>query len=594
MRAIVMMFDSLNRHYLPGFSKSLLDLPNFERLRQKATTFSRSYAGSMPCMPARRELHTGRYNFLHRGWGPLEPFDDSVPELLRRAGTYTHLVTDHQHYWEDGGATYHNRYSSFEFIRGQEGDPWKGHVADPEIPPTLSWRGGEVWRQDWVNRPYLSQPGQHCQTRTFDAGLEFIDTNRSEDNWLLQIESFDPHEPFFSSPEHRERVGDSYAGDHFDWPDYRPVLESDAEVEHIRKGYAALLTMCDDSLGRLLDRMDEYDMWDDTALIVCTDHGFLLGEHEWYGKNAQPWYEETIHTPLFVWDPKGETNGAVCDAFVQTIDVAATLLDLFGLERPKDMQGRSILSLTRRGATTLRGAGLFGIFGGHVSVTDGRHVYMRSSATPANTPLVEYTLMPTRMKSRYGVAELADIELVPAFDFTKGLRLLRTRGMAFGNPYHFGSLIYDLEADPEQNHPIDDAALELTLATLLVQLMRENDAPESQFERLGLPATGEVDESHLLVNSQWAQVEASQNRNWRKAPASDFAVAGTLTIAEAHARPALGDRVGQAFGMPLGKPVVDRFGPLTLWHLAVMSPAMTPERLKRLDADLAQYKDALS
>ena len=389
-------------------------------------------------------------------------------------------------------------------------------------------------------------------------------------------------------------MGDSYAGDHFDWPDYRPVLESDAEVEHIRKGYAALLTMCDDSLGRLLDRMDEYDMWDDTALIVCTDHGFLLGEHEWYGKNAQPWYEETIHTPLFVWDPKGETNGAVCDAFVQTIDVAATLLDLFGLERPKDMQGRSILSLTRRGATTLRGAGLFGIFGGHVSVTDGRHVYMRSSATPANTPLVEYTLMPTRMKSRYGVAELADIELVPAFDFTKGLRLLRTRGMAFGNPYHFGSLIYDLEADPEQNHPIDDAALELTLATLLVQLMRENDAPESQFERLGLPATGEVDESHLLVNSQWAQVEASQNRNWRKAPASDFAVAGTLTIAEAHARPALGDRVGQAFGMPLGKPVVDRFGPLTLWHLAVMSPAMTPERLKRLDADLAQYKDALS
>ncbi len=83
-------------------------------------------------MPARRELHTGRYNFLHRSWSPLEPFDDSMPEILDRTGIHTHLVSDHGHYWEDGGATYHTRYSTWECVRGQEGDHWKGNL-NPEI-----------------------------------------------------------------------------------------------------------------------------------------------------------------------------------------------------------------------------------------------------------------------------------------------------------------------------------------------------------------------------------------------------------------------------------------------------------------------------
>ncbi|MEU4898169.1 hypothetical protein AB0B12_39895 [Streptomyces sp. NPDC044780] len=76
-------------------------------------------------MPARRELHTGRHNILHRSWGPLEPFDDSMPEL-KQHGVYTHLAGDHQHYWEDGDASYHGRYSTWEFFRGQEGDAGQG------------------------------------------------------------------------------------------------------------------------------------------------------------------------------------------------------------------------------------------------------------------------------------------------------------------------------------------------------------------------------------------------------------------------------------------------------------------------------------
>ena len=117
----MVMFDSLNRRMLPPYGCNWVYAPNFTRLSEMSVTFDNCYVGSMPCMPARRELHTGRYNFLHRSWGPMEPFDDSMPEILKNRGIYTHLISDHAHYWEDGGCNYHTRYSSWEISRGQEG-----------------------------------------------------------------------------------------------------------------------------------------------------------------------------------------------------------------------------------------------------------------------------------------------------------------------------------------------------------------------------------------------------------------------------------------------------------------------------------------
>ncbi|NEA21697.1 hypothetical protein [Actinomadura bangladeshensis] len=95
--------------------------------------------------------------------GPLEPFDDSVPETLKENGVYTHLATDHQHYWLDGSATYHPRYSTFEFFRGQEGDERKGHVADPVVPDSVPHSANPLRRQDWVNRLYLKDEADHPQ-----------------------------------------------------------------------------------------------------------------------------------------------------------------------------------------------------------------------------------------------------------------------------------------------------------------------------------------------------------------------------------------------------------------------------------------------
>ncbi|MFD5650231.1 sulfatase [Streptomyces sp. NPDC127039] len=498
MKAVMLLFDSLNRRFLPNYGARWVHAPHFERLGRHTVTFDNCYAGSMPCMPARRELHTGRSNFLHRSWGPLEPFDDSVPEILGEQGVYTHLVTDHPHYWEDGGATYHGRFRTFEFFRGQEGDAWKGHVADPRIPEDLHRTRNELWRQDWINRQYMPTAADHPQTRTVDAGLEFLRTNGAEDGWFLQIETFDPHEPFFSYAEHKAHYPHEYSGPHFDWPDYKEVDEPPAVIAHARKEYAALLTMCDASLGRVLDAFDAQDLWPDTMLVVCTDHGFLLGEHGWWAKNTPPWYDENIHTPLFVWDPRTRRRDERRGALVQTVDLAVTLLDAFGVDPTPDMEGRSLLPAVDEDAA-VRESALFGGFGAHVSVTDGRYVYMRASATEENSPLFEHTLMPTHMTSRFAPDELRSAELVPPLSFTKGAPLLRMPAtFTTGRSWRFGTLLFDLSQDPEQESPLADAGLERRMIRLLVDAMRRADAPPSQYERLGLPADGRpVEDRHL-------------------------------------------------------------------------------------------------
>lgn len=84
MKALMVMYDSLRRDLLSVYGGPI-PAPNFERLAAHTVCFDKSYVGSLPCMPARRELHTGRYNFLHRSWGPMEPYDDSMPEILKKA-----------------------------------------------------------------------------------------------------------------------------------------------------------------------------------------------------------------------------------------------------------------------------------------------------------------------------------------------------------------------------------------------------------------------------------------------------------------------------------------------------------------------------
>ena len=493
MRAVMVMFDSLNRHFLPPYGCDWTVAPNFARLAKRTVTFTSAFVGSMPCMPARREIHTGRYNFLHRSWGPMEPFDDSMPQILRKNGVYTHLVTDHYHYWEDGGATYHTRYSSFEITRGQESDIWKGEVAEPGPVETP----GQMRREHLINRKYLQREEDQPQAGTFRQGLEFIETNKDQDNWFVHIETFDPHEPFFSNKKYKALYPHQYSGPEFYWPKYQPVTEPRDQVEHCRYEYAALVSMCDAYLGKVLDAFDRHDLWKDTMLIVNTDHGFLLGEHDWWAKGAMPWYNELANTPLFIWDPRCGCCNVERRSLVQTIDLAPTLLEYFNVDpfSPPyqggvgggygDMQGVPLRDTIANDAP-VREAALYGLFGAHVNCTDGRCVYMRAPVDPDNVPLFNYTLMPTRMRGFFTPAELSKATLAEPFPFTKGCPVLRIPTPGWPNHHKFGTMLFDLASDPGQLHPITDPAAESRMTRLMVDLMKQNAAPKEQYERLGV------------------------------------------------------------------------------------------------------------
>lgn len=496
----MLMFDTLNRRHLPPYGCDWVHAPNFQRLAERSLTFDNSYVCSMPCMPARRDLHTGRPNFLHRGWGPLEPYDDSLPEILKARGIYTHLCSDHLHYWEEGGATYHTRYNTWEAFRGNSGDPWMGQVAEPEWPnePSFNSNARPHRRCELVNRQFIHNETDFPATRTFRAGMDFIERNHEADQWFLQIETFDPHEPFFSDPAyqaHYREAYEAYGGRFFDWPEYRRVEEPPEEVAHLRTQYAALLSMCDARLGEVLDLMDRRGMWDDTLLIVWTDHGFLLGEHDCYGKMWLPWYEEIAHTPFFVWDPRSGRAGERRSALVQpSIDLAPTILGAFGLEPTADMLGHDLANSFLRDAK-VRDCALFGSFGHHVNITDGRYVYMRGPKDESNGPCHQYGLMPCGMTHTWKPRSFAAdrCELAPPFSFTKGAQTLKIPASGWYAHERDGqgripTLLFDLENDPGQHAPIQSPEIEARLINQLIRLMRECDAPKEQFERLGLNA----------------------------------------------------------------------------------------------------------
>lgn len=510
MKAIIVMFDSLNRKSLAPYGAAVPQ-PGFSLLAEHTAVYDNCYAGSLPCMPARRELHTGRYNFLHRCWGPMEPFDDSMPQILKEQGIYTHLVSDHAHYWEDGGCTYHTRYDSWEGFRGQEGDAWKGSVADPVIPPEALGRKKHSWRQDWVNREYISSYTDMPMHKTFTAGLEFIEKNHASDSWFLQIETFDPHEPYFIPDDPADPLrpvvpprepgtevfGDvttaPYTGPHLDWPSYGPSDAYTPEmITHLRERYTALVSRCDWYLGQLIDLMDLYDLWKDTLLIVCTDHGFLLGEHGWIGKNVMPTYDEIAHTPLFCYDPRNpDEAGTRKGELARMIDIAPTLLDLFNISIPPDMKGRPLRNLEQ----VRTEFALFGLHGGHINITDGRYVYMRAPVDPEDTRLFNYTLMPTHIYSLFTPEELQDMELVDPLEFSKGCKVLKIRAL---RPSHstrqhtMGDHLYDLTVDPDQRTNLIGSAPDVVarLQQAMAAEMHVAGVPEEVFERYGLEWAG--------------------------------------------------------------------------------------------------------
>ncbi|XDZ64444.1 sulfatase [Alphaproteobacteria bacterium LSUCC0396] len=496
MRTVFVLFDSLNRLALECYG-GMNVTPNFARLARHGVTFDTHYVGSLPCMPARREINTGRHNFLHRSWGPLEPFDVSFVEKLQKNGTYTHLISDHYHYWSDGGATYHSRFSSWEFLRGQAWDPFSA-LVEPPVGMAARYHPMQQQRhQGMVNREFVNSETDYSLVKCFERAFHFLDNNRQSDNWFIQLECFDPHEPFMAPDRFKSLYPSDYDGPILDWPLYKRVDESPQEINELRANYAALLTMCDWYLGKLLDYFDEHDLWKDTSLIVTTDHGFLLGEHDWWAKSRMPFFEEVSHIPLIIYHPDFVDHaGERRSALTQTIDLMPTFLEIHGCLLPETVQGVSLLPLLG-GDQKIREAGIFGRFAAATNITDGRYTYFRYPEDMENQNLWEYTLMPTHQKGLFADIEFEGATLVKPFAFLGNFPVMRLpagRALVKGQGAQIEdtvTVLYDLESDPDQQNPINDPVTEERLIAEMIKIMQQTEAPPEAYARLGFDTPAE-------------------------------------------------------------------------------------------------------
>jgi arylsulfatase A-like enzyme len=502
MKTIYVLFDSLNRDALGCYGGTGISTPNFDRFAKRCITFDTHYAGSLPCMPARRDLHTGRLNFMHRSWGPLEPYDNSFAQAMKENGVYTHLITDHLHYFEDGGHGFHTKFSSYDFIRGQEYDPWVPMVQPPldRIAKDFDQRHYNVKKpskrlQHAINRSQMQAEEDMPGPRCFASALDFLDKNHTANDWFLMLECFDPHEPFHAPDRFKDIYKTGYKGGILDWPHYDRVAETPEDMAEIRANYAALVAMCDDYFGKLLDYMDSHDMWKDTCIVLSTDHGFLLSEHGWWGKVRMPYYEEISHIPLMIYHPEfQDMAGERRQSLTQSGDLMPTFMELHGLPIPPEVRSHSLLPLLQSDKAQ-REAAVFGVFSGPIGVTDGEWVLYHYPPDIAAAGLTEYTLAPAHMTVPFNVAELRTARLAPPFDFTKGIPLLAIDALA-GVPRppgndgkgfeDLGHRLYNVVRDPRQEEVIADADQQARLLGLLIAELKAHDTPPDVYRWYGL------------------------------------------------------------------------------------------------------------
>ncbi len=279
------------------------------------------------------------------------------------------------------------------------------------------------------------------------------------------------------------------------WPNYARPTESDEDIEHIKNTYMALVAFCDEQLGRLLDKMDEENLWEDTAIIMTTDHGFLLSEHDWWAKAIMPNYQEISHIPLMIYHPEYQNMAGQKRSYTtSTIDIMPTVLDWHGCSIPEEVQGQSLTAIMKEDSSKDRVVSCE-IFGGSALITDGRYAYHYFPTHLKSEGLYEYRLHPCHMRGQFSVKEMQNTELHQGFDFTKGMPLMKIKSRDDSKrvPNHNllgfqdnGTRLFDLLNDPNESNPIRNPQVEERLLSRFQSIMEKHDAPKEMYERFGL------------------------------------------------------------------------------------------------------------
>lgn len=497
MNTIFILMDSLNRHYLEAYGCKDVRSPNINSLAQRGVTFTNHIIGSAPCMPARRELMTGRREFLWRGWGHLEPFDHALASRCRQAGAVTQLFTDHYHYWENSSHGYIEHFNGYEMIRGHEHDPRTTTAPDHEADWVKAIRKyrDEMGAAYWRNVAGFKTEEDWSSVRTFGKAAEWLDENGKRDNFMLWIESFDPHEPHYVPEPYRSMYTNNDGKGYTCWPPYQREEDrvrffrdtSLEELEWIRSQYKGKLTMADKALGKVWAVMDKHNLWDNTMVILTADHGHDLAESVRDlsevtddGRDAtlrvpyakqHPHYLSHANIPLIVWHPELANKPRQEHAMTTAVDLYSTLLESCGANDISSPHGQSILPILR-GENKGRDFHYWGSFSQGICCTDGEHVLLQGA--DGSKPLYHYSAVHGRPDAVAG-------KFIPGVDWP--VWRMETSG-GLGMP----SILYR-KNDPlfnETNIIGEHLDIADAMRRRLHDIVETDGCPPEQFERLGI------------------------------------------------------------------------------------------------------------
>jgi arylsulfatase A-like enzyme len=493
--AIVVLLDSLNRHMVGAYGGTEFATPNLDRLAKRAVRFDSHYVGSLPCIPARHDLLCGALDFLWKPWGSIEIWEDSLTGRLKETDIVTQLISDHPHLFETGGENYHTDFGAWDYQRGHEGDLWRTR-PDPSWMGAPSFGRGHMPYDD--SRGWFRGEDDFPGPRVMREAVRWLTEEApAHDRFLLFVDEFDPHEPFDTPEPYASMYDDSWTEpDHLVWPPYavgavqRGVL-SEREAHQVRAQYGGKLTMIDTWFGRLLDTLEADHRFDDTVVIVCTDHGHFLGEKDIFGKPGCPVYEPLGHIPLLVAWP-GVEGGTTRDALTTNVDLHATLRDLFGVDATHRTHGRSLAPLLRGETSSVRDWALSGVWGREVHLVSDHAKYVRAPAG-ANEPLSMWSNRWSTMPVHGHDLRLPVPDERAALDYMPGSTVPVIRQpftasdvLPFWAYTHFvGTLAFDLGEDPAEERNLAGDRLGAELHELLQEALHEVEAPGDQLTRLG-------------------------------------------------------------------------------------------------------------
>ena len=344
MNTIVICLDTLRRDALGCYNPNWVKTPCIDHYAKTATRFDGAYCASFPTVPMRADCCTGMANWPVYGWHWTGAEQHRMEQYLKEAGYYTGIVLDTIGIMGPDG--FHVHYDECHAIDKEVDDGVTKADIEVPVPPEHYRENASHFKGDRMCRSHYRHEEDWFVARTMRRAGQWLEDNAQRDKWFLWVDTFAIHEDWHPPRYYVDLYAKGYYGPDYTYPNYGYTdIYTPETLGHLRDCYAGEVTLTDRWVGHLLRQIELMGLFEDTCVILLSDHGMFIGEHNRCGKHSVtvgdtwPIYDEVGAIPLLVWSPFDKAPRSV-SALCQPADIMSTVLDLAGVPLP-DVMGKS-------------------------------------------------------------------------------------------------------------------------------------------------------------------------------------------------------------------------------------------------------------